>query len=219
MISIAPKTEQELMRRAQDLAGRRVAEVAQRLGTTAPQRLTQHKGWLGHCLETVLGADAGNEAEPHFVDLQIECKTIPINAQGKPLETTFVCAIPLLHIAKETWSTSTVYRKCRRVLWIPIVCEANQSVADRFVWQANVNQLACLQQDWCELTDMICMGQLAAIHASLGEALHIRPKGANAKSLTWAIGPDGNKIQTCPRGFYLRTQFTAAILAEQFAAG
>ncbi|RID08381.1 DNA mismatch repair protein MutH, partial [Escherichia coli] len=54
------------------------------------------------------------------------------------------------------------------------------------------------------------------ITARHGEYLQIRPKAANAKALTEAIGARGERILTLPRGFYLKKNFTSALLARHF---
>ncbi|EIF4379340.1 DNA mismatch repair protein MutH, partial [Escherichia coli] len=38
----------------------------------------------------------------------------------------------------------------------------------------------------------------------------------NAKALTEAIGARGERILTLPRGFYLKKNFTSALLARHF---
>ncbi|MGR5543468.1 DNA mismatch repair endonuclease MutH, partial [Vibrio campbellii] len=48
--------------------------------------------------------------------------------------------------------------------------------------------------------------------------LQLRPKAANGKALTEAYGSSGKIIKTRPRGFYLRTQFTASILNDHYAS-
>jgi len=58
------------------------------------------------------------------------------------------------------------------------------------------------------------MGQLEQITASYGKYLQIRPKAQNGKSLQVGIGADGGLVQTLPRGFYLRTEFTRTILPQ-----
>ncbi len=89
-----PKTEAELMARAQQLAGKSFAEVAAERQIHLPENLQRNKGWVGNLIEISLGAQAGSKAEQDFAHLGIELKTIPINAQGQPLETTFVCVAP-----------------------------------------------------------------------------------------------------------------------------
>ena len=60
------------------------------------------------------------------------------------------------------------------------------------------------------------LGQVERITARHGEYLQIRPKAANAKALTEAIGARGERILTLPRGFYLKKNFTSALLARHF---
>ena len=49
-----------------------------------------------------------------------------------------------------------------------------------------------------------------------GEVLQLRPKAANSKALTEAVGAQGEPILTLPRGFYLKKNFTGALLARHF---
>ncbi|MGC1183416.1 MAG: DNA mismatch repair protein MutH, partial [Legionella sp.] len=39
-------------------------------------------------------------------------------------------------------------------------------------------------------------------------------KAANGKSLCYGFDSEGNKVKTLPRGFYLRSSFTAKILSS-----
>ena len=93
-----PKTTEELLSRAQVIAGLSFGDLATQLGIPVPPDLKRDKGWVGMLLETALGATAGSKAEQDFRHLGIELKTIPINAQGYPLETTFVSLAPLIQI-------------------------------------------------------------------------------------------------------------------------
>ena len=67
-----------------------------------------------------------------------------------------------------------------------------------------------------ELMDMIVLGQVERITARHGEVLQLRPKAANSKPLTEAIGAQGEPILTLPRGFYLKKNFTGALLVRHF---
>ena len=66
--------------------------------------------------------------------------------------------------------------------------------------------------------DRIALGEVEAITARQGEFLQIRPKAADGRALTDAVGPDGQIIQVRPRGFYLKKTFTRAILEQVFNA-
>ncbi len=172
-------------------------------------------------LEFYLGASAGSKPEQDFADIGIELKTIPISAQGKPLETTFVCVAPLTGNSGVTWESSHVRHKLARVLWVPVEGERHIPLAERRVgapllWSPNVEEEELLRRDWEELMDLIVLGKVESITARHGQVLQLRPKAANSRALTEAIGEFGQPIMTLPRGFYLKKTLTAPMLARHF---
>ncbi|HEP1080852.1 TPA: DNA mismatch repair endonuclease MutH [Pasteurella multocida] len=220
---MTPQTEQELLQRAQAIAGLRFADLAQSLHMPVPPDLKRDKGWVGMLIETALGATAGSKAEQDFAHLGIELKTLPINAQGMPLETTFVSLAPLTQNVGVSWENSHVRHKLSKVLWILVEGERQIPLSERRVgqpilWQPSAQQELRLKRDWEELMEYISLGKLEQINATLGEVLQLRPKGANSKALTRGIGKHGEMIYTLPLGFYLRKTFTAEIL-QQFLLG
>lgn len=217
VLSSFSKTEEELLAKAQWLAGFRLGEIAELLNIPVPPDLRKDKGWVGQLIEVALGAEAGSKAEQDFAHLGIELKTIPINAKGEPLETTFVSLAPLIQNNGVTWQNSHVRHKLQRVLWIPVEGSRQIPLSERHIgqpilWQPSQEQEAKLKQDWEELMELIVLGKLYAINASIGEVLQLRPKGRNSQSLTNAIDQNGNIIQSLPLGFYLRKSFTKEIL-------
>ncbi|TDP40128.1 DNA mismatch repair protein MutH [Idiomarina aquatica] len=218
-----PSSVDELFERASQLAGQRFADLAACAELAIPADLRRDKGWVGMMLEHYLGATAGSKPTQDFPELGIELKTLPVDAAGKPLETTFVCVAPLLNIAGVNWQTSNVRNKLQCVLWLPIDGRREIPLADRvvgsaFIWQPTPQQQAILQRDWEEHMDRIALGQVEHITARQGEALQIRPKAADGSALTDAIGPDGSIIQVRPRGFYLKKNFTEQIIQQVFNA-
>ena len=216
-----PSSESQLLLQAQRLAGFSLGELAAMAGLPIPKDLKRDKGWIGMLLELWLGASAGSKPEQDFAALGVELKTIPVDRQGKPLETTFVCVAPLTGNTGVTWETSHVRHKLKRVLWIPVEGErsiplAKRRVGSPLLWSPNEEEDRQLREDWEELMDMIVLGQIERITARHGEYLQIRPKAANAKALTEAIGARGERILTLPRGFYLKKNFTSALLARHF---
>ena len=216
-----PKTEQELLTRANALAGMTLGELAHMANITVPPDLRRDKGWVGQLLEWHLGATAGSKPVPDFAELGIELKTIPVGYHGKPLETTFVCVAPLIGLQGLRWENSHIRHKLARVLWIPVEGERDIPLADRHVgspllWSPSPEEEQQLRQDWEELMDMIVLGQVEQITARHGEVLQLRPKAANSKALTEAYGANGQPIKTLPRGFYLKTHFTAGLLEKYF---
>ncbi|MDV2856810.1 MULTISPECIES: DNA mismatch repair endonuclease MutH [Oceanimonas] len=218
---LRPESVSQLLEHAQELAGLPLAALAHNLNQPVPDNLRRDKGWIGQLLELSLGASAGSKPEQDFPELGVELKTIPLDAAARPLETTFVCVAPLLNIAGLSWETSNVRNKLSRVLWIPVIGERDMPPGERLIgqpllWTPNEEEEWLLRQDWEEIMELISLGRVQEITARHGQALQLRPKAANGRALTDAIGPDGNYIQTRPRGFYLKTSFTAALLARHF---
>lgn len=216
-----PHDERELLERAQILAGKSLSVVARELGRRIPRNLMGHKGWAGELLESALGASAGSAPKPDFPALGVELKTIPVSRDGRPRESTYVCIVPLIDNVGALWETSLVHRKLRRVLWVPIEADPSiplpaRRIGTALLWSPSPQQDLRLKHDWEELMDLICMGELDQLRAHRGDCLQVRPKAANGRSLTAAIGQAGERMQTLPRGFYLRPSFTAAILRGHF---
>lgn len=212
------KNEAELMEHCKNIEGWTLAQLSSYLQLHIPHNPLERKGWVGQAVERVLGCTAGSRAVPDFCDLGIELKTLPINHLGKPAESTFVTSISLTSIQTETWQTSQCCAKLKRVLWLPIEGDQripflSRRIGRALLWAPTPQQATILEEDWIELSIMISTGRLEEITASLGEYLHIRPKGANSKSLCDGFDEHGNKIKTLPRGFYLRSRFTATLLS------
>ncbi|NBH74482.1 DNA mismatch repair endonuclease MutH [Rodentibacter pneumotropicus] len=214
-----PQTLTQLLERAQAIAGLSFGELADDLGILAPPDLKRDKGWVGMLLETALGASAGSKAEQDFAHLGVELKTLPINEQGFPLETTFVSLAPLVQNSGVQWENSHVRHKLSCVLWIPVEGCRHIALRDRHIgspilWQPSPEQERQLKQDWEELMEYITLGRLNEITARIGEVMQLRPKGANSKAITKGIGKNGEVVETLPLGFYLRKEFTAGILRD-----
>ncbi|HHX2271166.1 TPA: DNA mismatch repair endonuclease MutH [Haemophilus influenzae] len=212
-----PQTLEQLLSQAQSIAGLTFGELADELHIPVPPDLKRDKGWVGMLLETALGATAGSKAEQDFSHLGVELKTLPINAEGYPLETTFVSLAPLVQNSGVKWENSHVRHKLSCVLWMPIEGSRHIPLRERHIgapifWKPTAEQERQLKQDWEELMDLIVLGKLEQITARIGEVMQLRPKGANSRAVTKGIGKNGEIIDTLPLGFYLRKEFTAQIL-------
>ena len=212
-----PQTLEQLLFQAQSIAGLTFGELADELHIPVPPDLKRDKGWVGMLLERALGATAGSKAEQDFSHLGVELKTLPINAEGYPLETTFVSLAPLVQNSGVKWENSHVRHKLSCVLWMPIEGGRHIPLRERHIgapilWKPTDEQERQLKQDWEELMDLIVLGKLDQITARIGEVMQLRPKGANSRAVTKGIGKNGEIIETLPLGFYLRKEFTAQIL-------
>jgi DNA mismatch repair protein MutH len=217
-----PKSEQELLERARCIAGLRLSDLAKQFKLEVPKDTRRAKGWIGQLIELTLGATAASLAEPDFQEIGIELKTLPLTNSGKPKESTYVCTVPLTNLTEQHWETSWIKRKLQRVLWLPFEADKTIPLAERHIgnailWSPTQTESQQLQQDWEELMELVCLGKLEQITSHMGRYLQIRPKGANAKSLTTTLDEEGNSIQTLPRGFYLRPDFTQRIISHHYA--
>ncbi len=217
-----PTSEQELLNRARKLAGLTLAELAIKFKQPLPSNIIHAKGWMGQLLEMSLGATATSKAEPDFQLIDVELKTLPLTPAGKPKESTYVCTVPLTDLYEQKWDSCWLKRKLQRVLWLPLEADKRIPLAERHIgnailWSPSPHQAFQLQQDWEELMELVCLGKLDQVTSHMGCYLQIRPKAANAKSLTITLDEEGNTIHTLPRGFYLRPEFTQQIIESHYA--
>ena len=213
-----PRDLAQLTQRAAALAGRCLSELARELESEANGPMVHRKGKAGQLIERALGATAGSLSRPDFLELGVELKTIPVNADGKPRESTFVCTLSLVDVDHAEWQTSNVRAKLAHVLFVPIihddrVREGRPTLGTPLFWRPTAAQDAVLRADFDDLVGMIALGHVEALTARLGHWLQVRPKAAHGRVRTRAYA-DGEPLQTMPRGFYLRARFTAALLRD-----
>lgn len=208
----APESEEELILRAQMLAGRRVGQLAKALEVPLPDSPTRAKGFVGQLVELALGADPDAGERPDFVALGVELKTLPLNQKGVPAESTFCCTIDRHAAERACWEDSRLRQRLAKVLFVPVdaastatLCE--RSFHDPLIWKPNNDDLRRLREDWVHL-----MGRLGAglsLSAHLGDVLQVRPKGRNASVRTATAVGNGQ-----PVAFYLRARFTSELLSR-----
>lgn len=210
----------QILDKALELEGFTFSQLARVLNLSVPSDSKHAKGWLGQAVELFLGAKAGSLPIPDFPELKLELKTLPINAKGRVMESTYVTTLPLLGDYSLHWEQSPCFQKLQLVLWIPIegdksIIYGHRRIGRAILWQPNDEQYPILKKDWEDITDMVIQGHIEKIHGGLGQYLHVRPKAADATSLTYALNEQSEIIQTIPRGFYLRSQLTQEIFEQK----
>jgi DNA mismatch repair protein MutH len=198
-----PRDLPDLLRRAHTLAGRTVGELAGMQGVDVPEDPRRAKGLVGRLVERALGAPGDARAGPDLATLGVEIKTIPLDLQGRPRESTFVCHLPLRTIATLDWDASPVRHKLQRVLWVPVEHDPDRPLAQRRIgapvlWSPSEAEHRLLAADWEEIAGRIGAGDVEAVTAHDGVVLQVRPKGRSSLE--------------AGRGFYLRARFTADVL-------
>jgi DNA mismatch repair protein MutH len=217
-MDLIPERER-LLAHARALVGVTLAELADGLGLPVPAGRVHSKGWSGQIVERELGAGDGPGRGQDFAALGIELKTVPVDRDLVPRESTAVCQIDPIAIAGESWDTSYLREKLSQVLWIGLEVSADQgSVGDRRVvatklWTPSPDEQALLRADFeLFVRSYFRRGRGAAITGHQGQVLQVRPKGRNAADRRRAFDPAGEPTQIGKCGFYLRPAFVARIL-------
>jgi DNA mismatch repair protein len=210
---------ERLLAHALALVGVTLAELADGLGLPVPAGRVRTKGWSGQIVERELGAGDGPGRGQDFAALGIELKTVPVDRDLVPRESTAVCQIDPIAIAGESWETSYLRQKLSQVLWVGLeVPDDRGSVGDRRVvavrlWTPSPDEQALLRADFeLFVRTYFRRGHGDAIAGHLGQVLQVRPKGRNAADRRRAFGPSGEPTEIGKCGFYLRPAFVARIL-------
>ncbi len=210
-----PRSEVELLVRAEALAGRSVGDLAAALALPLPREPRRAKGFIGALAELALGADPSAGDGPDFPALGIELKTVPLRRSGRPAESTFCCAIQMGEVDRERWERSRLRRRLAQVLWLPVAAAQEAPLAERrfgraCLWRPSAEEWELLQTDWEHLVGAIAAGRCPSAHE--GRVLQVRPKAAHGRVRALAA-IDGVR-RVLPLGFYLRAGFTGALLGR-----
>ena len=213
----APQSLDELKARLESLTGKTLLELADKALVPLPRNTTSGKGFTGELLEILLGASAGNLPVPDFPQLKLELKTLPVDENLKPLESTFICHAPLINKRGQRFEDSTLFCKISSILFVFVLAPRDLPFAERKImgfhfFKPSSEELALIKEDWEELMEMVSLGQVQQITARYGTVIQMRPKAADGSQLTDCIGPDGTMIKTRPRGFYMRRAFTQKLI-------
>lgn len=212
---------EDLLARAESLAGITTAELAARVGIASAGEAASTKGTAGAIVERALGA-TGAGKKHDFPDIGVELKTIPVDGHGRPVESTYVCTLSLADAEEQEWETSWVRAKLAKVLFVPLVGDDGVAWTSRrlgrpVLWSPTREQEAVLRADFDDVVGLVGVGRIEELTAHRGRYLQVRPKARDGSIRTVAFGAEGEAIATIPRGFYLRTKLTRAVLADPTA--
>jgi len=94
---------------------------------------------------------------------------------------------------------------------------ADRRLGAPVLWRPTPEQASVLAADFDEVMGLVGIGRIDDLDARAGRWLQARPKAAHGRVRTVAYGPEGERVEALPRGFYLRTRFTGAILRDPAA--
>lgn len=209
------------MERARALAGRTLGELAYALGATLDDDGRKTKGKFGALIEAALGASGGSGKRHDFPELGVELKTLPVREDGMPTESTYVCTLHVQTASSLDWETSWVKDKLHKVLFVPVEGDKRGAIGWRdrrlgraFLWTPSPEEESMLRRDFEDLVGMVVQGRVESLSAHHGAVLQVRPKARDGRKTASVRTEDGDLVHTVPKGFYLRAQFTARLIAQ-----
>lgn len=211
-----PSNLQELKYRLDKLKGVYLKDICQALDIKMPENSVKAKGFSGQIIEYILGADAKTLPLPDFTNLNIELKTLPVDENLKPLESTFICHANLKPTSYVAFENSTLYHKLKCILFVLIKAPRDvdfslRQIIGYYFFMPNKDELSIIKEDYEELMDMVMQGNAHKINARFGTIIQMRPKAASGRDITQIIDSNGHIAYTRPRGFYMRRSFTHAM--------
>lgn len=212
--ALPPRDLDDLRARAFALAGRRVDDAARALGLATVERGLHTKGKMGELVERLLGATGGSTATHDFPSLEVELKTVPVDREGRPRESTYVCRVSLAEAERAEWNDSWARRKLSHVLFVPVIVDGEPTFAQPVFFRPTSAQERVLRADFEDLLGAIGAGHVEDLTARDGQVLQLRPKAKDGSVRTLAFDRDGTPIETSPRGFYMRARYVGAILRD-----
>lgn len=212
--------EKILLMYAQGLNGYSVEEVSIALSESVPKKLTKNKGFIGSLLEKVLGSQAiNNKSCVDFPFLGIELKSIPINKLNYPVESTFICNVPLTRNTGLSWKSSYFYQKIKKILWVSVqgdkkILLKNRLFKKSFIWVPSTYEIGILKSDWEVLIDKIILGKIKEINSSDSSIIQIKNKYSKKSNVITFTNNYGHLTSIRPKAFYFKKSFTAYLLKK-----
>lgn len=217
-----PKDKATLIDRLDLIVGRSIGQLATLAQVPIPNSNISGKGFCGQIIELFLGANAHNLSEPDFIDLQIELKTIPVNTDLKPQETTFICSADINPTRYIPFENSPLYHKIKHILFVLLLAPKGMDLKERrilgyFFYQPPQAELEKIATDYNEFCELIFSSQARNINGSLGNIIQMRPKAANSNTFTKIRDGQGNTTYASPKGYYFRSSYTTKLIQNFLA--
>jgi DNA mismatch repair protein MutH len=153
----------------------------------------------------------------------VELKTLPVFADGRSAESTYICVARVDGSESLDFQDSHVSRKIQRVLFVPVVLERSdaQALEERrfgmpFLWEPTSEDIARLSSDFKHLQSMVRLGASDDIRGQEGEIMQLRPKAMSKRERTWGVSDEGWLVPVKPKAWYLRASFTSELIGRVY---
>jgi DNA mismatch repair protein MutH len=162
-----PKSQQDILRFSAKLINKSLAEVA-----IIPNEVLnkKNKGQLGLLVEKYFfGLEVNNRPEPDFIEAGLELKVTGLipkkNKELRAKERLSLTHINFQEIVNETFETSSLVKKCSKILILCYLYETHKNEVDRmftdhqFIYSLLEQDLQVLKTDWETIKQKVIQGK------------------------------------------------------------
>jgi DNA mismatch repair endonuclease MutH len=195
----------ELLRRAEDLVGLTIRQVASRF------RLEPGLGKdrVASVMRRALGLRP-RRLPSSLEALGLELKTVPLGPSAEPHEAMSFSAFDPRELAGEAWEDSDLCARLQNLLLVPIYRQVRKSdlleqrVCRPFRWAPDREQLRGIRGEWERYRGLMASGKAKRLPPeSDTRFIHVRPHGRNAADVVEAPGAV-RVVRSC---FWLNREF------------
>lgn len=214
------KSEKDILRFAAGLIGHSLAEVA-----SIPQEVINksNKGQMGLLVEKYyFGLEVNNRPEPDFTEAGLELKVTGLIPKGedelRAKERLSLTHINFHEIVNETFETSSLVRKCAKILILCYkydkeVSEVNRIfTSDQFIYSLLSQDLEILKKDWLTIKGKIEAGLAHELSETDTIYLKASRKGQGG-SKEKPVSQPNSDIKAMKRGFSLTYNYLSQLIA------
>ncbi len=212
---------ESILEYAKRLTGRSLAEVVDM--SSAIENL-QHKGDLGSMVEKFyFGIEANSHSEPDFPEAGVELKTTGVKRDSKggyqAKERLVLKMIDYVELVNEQWDHSSLMEKCRLMLLLFALYDADIAVFDRrfvldpILFEFPEDDLVQIRLDWLTIREKIQKG--LAHELSEGDTYYLGAcrKGSGGEKEKLRRQPYSD-IPAKSRAFALKAKYVNKIIDE-----
>ncbi|MEA3189821.1 MAG: mismatch repair protein MutH [Thermoplasmata archaeon] len=213
----------DLLARADALQGVPFAELAEAHGIAWTDEAAKRKGLTGRISQACLGVPESPDEEPDIQDYRIELKAFPVSVGLKVQENVKIRTVTPAHVRTQVWPESSVFRKMRTVLFMPVVKPDKADPGpwhfrSPFIWMPSVADERQIQADYEAVRALVLAGTPDLVSSAeppegQGTYLIANTAGRDASDLT-NYGTEAQPVLGKRRAWMLRKAFMQSLVEE-----